>query len=117
MKSEQTRNFWHFDFVDGSEPLDTSADEMFWWMVRNFDVEQTGEKTFKVLQWKRETLFEGSSYKLNKGILRDFAIVWQHDLENYDYDYLTLSEYGGFFRIYGKKYGLLTEFKENGIPC
>lgn len=46
---------------------------------------------------------------------RDFAIAWQHDFENQNYDYMDLAEWGAFFEDLGKRFDLLEEFTENGI--
>jgi hypothetical protein len=46
---------------------------------------------------------------------RQCAIDCQHKIANESLSYGELAEYAGQFRQLGKKFGLLREFKENGI--
>jgi hypothetical protein len=46
---------------------------------------------------------------------RNEAITWQHDYADKSYSYAELSEFGAYFYKLGKKFGLVREFKENGI--
>lgn len=58
-----------------------------------------------------------NTYQEQKEKARETAIQWQYENMNYQYSYeglLILQEY--FYKL-GKRYGLLTEFRENGIPC
>ena len=58
-----------------------------------------------------------SDYQKKKNEARNKAIDWQLYESDYPYSYgglLILQEY--FFKL-GKRYGLLKEFRENGIPC
>ena len=50
-----------------------------------------------------------------KGEARQYAIDWQKWASNTSLSYGELAEYAGRFRILGKKFGLLKEFKENCI--
>lgn len=54
-------------------------------------------------------------YQIKKQILRDEAIEWQNNFENKNYSYLELANIEEYFYKQGKKYGLLKEFRENGI--
>lgn len=56
-----------------------------------------------------------SKYSMNKERVRDMAIEWQSDFENHNYSYGELMEYSNMFERLGKRYGLIKEFKENGI--
>lgn len=47
--------------------------------------------------------------------IRQQAIEWQLDFGNHNYSWLEVSEWGAYFYKLGKRYGLLKEFKENGI--
>lgn len=51
----------------------------------------------------------------NKEDARNFAIQWQNWVTNVNISYGELSEYQTYFRKLGKKFGLITEFRENGI--
>jgi hypothetical protein len=57
---------------------------------------------------------KGRSYKEKKNFLRDQAIAYQNCYEYID-DLLAIVEISNYFEHYGRKYGLLREFKENGI--
>jgi hypothetical protein len=46
---------------------------------------------------------------------RQLAIDWQHKASRLSLSYAELAAWAGFFRTLGKKFGLLREFKENGI--
>ncbi|MBP5413556.1 MAG: hypothetical protein J6Y47_09935 [Bacteroidales bacterium] len=58
-----------------------------------------------------------ATYQERKAAARETAIQWQYENMDYQYSYeglIILQEY--FYKL-GKRYGLLTEFRENGIPC
>lgn len=74
---------------------------------------QLNENTF-IICGKRE--YNGKpNYGTRKLILRSIAIDWQNDFNRFNYSYEELATYTHFFTEYGKRYGLLTEFAENGI--
>ena len=56
-----------------------------------------------------------SNYKENKERAREKAIEWQRDFENHSYSWGELAYYGAYFEKLAKRYGLVEEFKENGI--
>ena len=56
-----------------------------------------------------------TKYQILKQAARDKAIEWQYDFNNHNYSWGELVEYQGYFEKLGKRYGLLTEFRENGI--
>lgn len=55
-------------------------------------------------------------YRKMQEKIREEAIEWQNSCEE-DLSYLELAMIGDYFHKYGKRYGLLREFRENGIPC
>ena len=55
------------------------------------------------------------TYQERKEAARQLAIEWQHDFENHNYYYSELVEWQFIFTKLGKRYGLLKEFRENGI--
>lgn len=55
------------------------------------------------------------TYKEQKQKARELAAQWQHDFANNNYDWLELANWGEHFTKLGKRYGLLKEFRENGI--
>ena len=56
-------------------------------------------------------------YQEMKERVRQMAIDWQLDDANNNASYMELVEFGNLFYKLGKRFGLLTEFRENGIPC
>lgn len=55
------------------------------------------------------------TYSENKAKLREEAIQWQKDFEKHNYSYGELAEWQGYFERKAKRFGLVREFKENGI--
>ena len=55
------------------------------------------------------------TYQRAKERARNKAIEWQLDFENYNYSYGELAYYTEYFERLAKKYGLVKEFRENGI--
>lgn len=56
-------------------------------------------------------------YQELKNKARQDAIEWQINSANENPDYSELSLMGDHFYRLGKRYGLLKEFRENGIIC
>ena len=54
-------------------------------------------------------------YQRAKARARDIAIEWQNDFDNHNYSYGELAYYGDYFERLAKRYGLVREFRENGI--
>ena len=57
----------------------------------------------------------GKTYTEKKASLEDLAKDWQNNFACYAWGYGELAEIYNFFEKNAKKYGLLKEFKENGI--
>lgn len=60
---------------------------------------------------KRRTL----TYAEMKEKARQEAIEWQAGFSAHNYSYGELAVWQNYFEKSGKRYGLLTEFRENGI--
>lgn len=54
-------------------------------------------------------------YQRSKEIIRQAAIDWQKSFESCLYSCEEIVEWQNKFEKLGKRYGLLTEFRENGI--
>ncbi len=54
-------------------------------------------------------------YARRKNAVRQKAIDWQSDAENHNYSWGELAEWQSYFERIGRRYGLLSEFRENGI--
>lgn len=56
-----------------------------------------------------------SNYCKQKKMVRNEAIEWQSDYRNHNYSYGELAVFRSYFEKMGRRYGLLVEFRENGI--
>lgn len=56
-----------------------------------------------------------NAYQRAKERARDKAVEWQHKANNQNYSYGELAYWGEYFERLGKRYGLVREFRENGI--
>lgn len=54
-----------------------------------------------------------NKYNNNKQRIRDIAIMYQQDCEPQSWQYIA--EITAYFTKQGKRYGLLKEFRENGV--
>lgn len=57
------------------------------------------------------------NYAERKENARQKAIDWQLNESDHPYSYEGMAIIGDYFYRLGKRYGLLREFRENGIPC
>jgi len=106
--------FTQFIYKSGSNPYITTTNKRLFAMICKYDVEQFDDISFNVCglrKWKNNR----RSYEDKKEVLRAFAIDWQRFFENTSYSWSQLADWQNFFEEYGKKYGLLTEFRENAI--
>lgn len=55
------------------------------------------------------------TYAQKKESVRQAAIDWQADFVNNDYSYGELAERFAYFERLARRYGLVGEFRENGI--
>lgn len=56
-----------------------------------------------------------NKYQAAKEKVRHEAMAWQNDFSNNNYSYEEIAHFTTHFEQLGKKYGLLREFRENGI--
>jgi len=56
-----------------------------------------------------------TEYQRRKAQARQAAQEWQRDYGNASHSYAELSEQAARFERLGRRYGLLQEFRENGI--
>ena len=56
-----------------------------------------------------------NKYQMEKEKARQEAIEWQYDFHNHNYSYGELADFAEYFTKLAKRYGLVTEFRENGI--
>ena len=58
-----------------------------------------------------------SNYQRRKNEIRNKAIIWQIAASETSMSYSEFAEVADYFFSVGKRYGLLKEFRVNGIPC
>lgn len=56
-----------------------------------------------------------NSYQMNKEKARQEAINWQNNFDKHNYSWSELANWNGYFTYKAHKYGLVQEFRENGI--
>lgn len=101
----------HFDYANGGNPYITTANDSLLFMVFNYRLEQVSAKAFYVL----ERAARPRTYAEKKDALRSFAIDWQHATGDFDMSMSDVIDWCEFFEEYGRKYGLIREFRENAI--
>ena len=57
------------------------------------------------------------TYEQRKANAREETINWQYETSQKSISYAELEEAGNHFEKLGRRYGLIREFRENGIPC
>ena len=55
------------------------------------------------------------TYRKKKSKLREQAIEWQRDFAEHNYSMSEFANWSAYFEKEARKYGLIKEFKENGI--
>jgi hypothetical protein len=76
---------------------------------------EIGQSSFPKKQWKNICRIFALNYQFAKQKARQEAIDWQIGFIKHSYDWCDLSHYNTYFEKLGKRYGLLKEFKKNGI--
>ena len=56
-----------------------------------------------------------NKYQKGKEKTRNEAIDWQYDFAGHNYSYGELAHFSDYFETKARRYGLVKEFKENGI--
>jgi len=56
-----------------------------------------------------------SKYLKGKNNARDEAVKWQAEFSEHDYSYGELAYFSNYFETKARRYGLVKEFRENGI--
>jgi len=99
-----------FTFKVGN-PYIAMTNKRFFEMLCRWETEQVSSVEFKAVR----RIFGIKTYADKKELLRGFAIEWQNRFPDMIYSWSDVDNWQGFFEEYGKKYGLLREFRENGI--
>ena len=56
-----------------------------------------------------------NKYQKGKEKTRNAAIDWQSDFDNHNYSYGELAYFSDYFETKARRYGLVKEFREEGI--
>ena len=69
----------------------------------------------KIKRDLEETKMDKKTYQRRKAELREAAQVYQNTFEKHNYSWGEIANIQSQFLRYGKRYGLIKEFRENGI--
>ena len=96
--------------LDGEEHFDIYYDgnDISLWNKRTFS--PTCEDIMTL-----DFTIKGKNYQERKSCLQDIAIDYSNHFASLSWSYGELAEIVDFFYENGKRYGLLKEFKENGV--
>ena len=108
-----------FSYTDNSNNYISMNNKNFFKMICKYCITQLdtkyyvidGKKAFYTIHPEKKT----SDYEKKRFFLQMFAQEWQSDFDRFTYTLNDILGYQSFFEEYGKKYGLLREFRENGI--
>lgn len=106
-----------FYFENGSNPYGVLGNrpDLLFKMIVSWQPEMIDNDRFKCPEKPTEAYYHAVSYQFKKSALVEFAKEWQRAQSNISSSYEDLMFWQNFFETYGKKYGCLTEFHENGI--
>ena len=104
-----------FNFRNGSNPYITKTNEFLFKMICKYYLTQIDCKRFYVESEREICPRHALKREDKKAILQNFAIEWQRCFEFFNYSWDEIAEWQNFFEEYGRKFGLLKEFRENGI--
>ena len=106
-----------FYFEDGSNPYGVlgSRQDLFFKMVVSWQPEMIDADRFQFPKKPTAAYYKPQGYQFKKAALVEFAKEYQRKASEIALSYEDLAFFGSFFEKYGRKYGLLTEFHENGI--
>lgn len=109
----------HFEYKDGSNPYISTTNKNLFKMVCKYYLTQKSKRAFEVEGkseiWTSNPNKKMSAYQKRRFHLEEFAKQWQYDFADMRYTWDDMFFWGSFFEEYGKKYGLLREFRKNGI--
>ena len=105
----------HFSYRNGGNPYISWCNNGLFHMICKYYLTPSwfNKNAFIVEGYRNKD--ETKTYNDKKEALRDFAIIWQEHTQTVNLSWDDLIKWGAFFKEYGKKYGLLREFRENGI--
>lgn len=109
-----------FNFENGGNPYIVKTNAEIFRMIKKYcihdfitleNIKTGGEAVYLSVHKNKNSERERA-----KCALRELAFLWKEFINGYnDYMYYEFSFWANFFKEYGKKYGLLTEFRASGI--
>lgn len=104
----------HIEFESGSNPYISVTDDNFAWMVFHYDVE-INEVRPGVVYCTAHDAKPATTYAEHKARIENLAKSYQDASSEGSEYWADVAEWGEFFTYYGKRYGLMRAFRENGI--
>jgi len=102
----------HFEFFNGGNPYIAKNPAAAFRVFCKYETIQTAAGMYKCISNR----IPPKTYREKQEIARDIAIQFQNSFsDGAVYFWSDLSNYQEFFETIAKKYGLIKEFKENGI--
>lgn len=102
----------HFEFFDHSNPYIAKTPEEAFRLFCKYDFIQAAAGMYKLTGKK----IPARTYREKQETARELAIEFQNSFsDGCIYFWSDLSEYQDFFETIGRKYGLIREYRENGI--
>lgn len=103
-----------FKYRDGSNPYIATTYNKVFDMLKKYEYKQIDTDTF-MIYGKAKRNFKNSCYDYKKATIEDIAKQWQYDFYKFNYFTSELIDWQSFFYKFGKRFGLLSDFRENGI--
>ena len=100
-----------FLFYHGGNPYITFTADAFEKMIHKYNLDMINENTIQVY----DANINKRTYSGKKENIRQFAQMFQRWAAGAVLSWADVAAWGAFFEHVGRKYGLLTEFKEEGI--
>ena len=111
--------YTHWTFNHGGNPYITTTNTKLFELICKYCFAQESERGFYAIEERPWNIGKDTTRaeirEAKKALLRAFAIDWQASFNNFRYCWDDLADWGDFFTEMGRKYGLLREFRENGI--
>lgn len=104
--------YTRFIYNNGSNPYIATTHKNLFKMICKYNLSFIGKYNYMIIDERPKYK---KTYDAMQEVLRVFAIDYQSSWSDTFWNLDDLSKMSAFFEEYGKKYGLLREFRENGI--
>lgn len=105
--------FVNIEFANGSNPYIATEDWKLFQIAKRCDLSaiRGSVSSFEAIERTRKA----AGYAEIKQAVRDLAVAWSDGFGCWYLSWGELADWGAFFEKYGRRYGLLSEFRENAI--